>query len=455
MNSSIRFGQFFAVLLIVIILPYLFLSPLPWFTNPEPDLLQKKMLLIASGAILTCLFFFIMQLRPINQPRRSLFYDELTVEPRTMSSLSHFICTLAGVDSLILERKYPYEISKYFAIGMSIVFTGVLAFVSGAYAVYKIFGSLTSAIFIGLLWGLVIANIDRIMVISISKNRHWSIQILQALPRLSFAAIIGVIVSQPIEVHLFEPILKKEARIRDVKENEPFLGKIEKQFGLKSLQKQYDELNIEYKSNETKIVNLKTDISKLKAENYNYAIKKSNLDRNDENYTNKIDRYNGLIKTNKDNLNLIISEAKQIKTENREVKKKRDVAYDVLKREEEKMRVEKENFKSSDKNEEHFIKLLQALHRRREKDEDHSIVWMSWFILIFFTLIEITPVLAKVLASRGSYDFYLEDLTNQERAIVELNQLKRKEAMSYYYKPIGISHENENLKNQSYEDEEE
>jgi hypothetical protein len=102
-----------------------------------------------------------------------------------------------------------------------------------------------------------------------------------------------------------------------------------------------------------------------------------------------------------------------------------------------------------------FIFQLQALHRPRINENDNSIIFMSLFIMCFFILIEITPVLAKVLASKGGYDFYLEDLTNQERAIVELNQLKRKEAMSYYYKHIGISHENENLKNQSYEDEEE
>lgn len=92
--------------------------------------------------------------------------------------------------------------------GATILFTGMLAALSGGYALYSIFAggkhAMEYAIGFGILWGLVILNLDRFVVSSIKKEGNFKREIIQALPRFALAIVISVVIAKPLEVKIFE-----------------------------------------------------------------------------------------------------------------------------------------------------------------------------------------------------------------------------------------------------------
>jgi hypothetical protein len=133
-----------------------------------------------------------------------------------MDALSRFFWFCSGVHQPTLE-KHPTEHNKYVGIGATIFFTGLFAALSGGYAMYFVFKGDTAAvlfaIFFGILWGLAIFNMDRYIVSSINKNSTSTKQILQATPRILLAIMIGMVISRPLELKIFDKEIKERLKV--------------------------------------------------------------------------------------------------------------------------------------------------------------------------------------------------------------------------------------------------
>lgn len=133
-----------------------------------------------------------------------------------MKSISKFFWFCAGAHIPTLE-KYPTEHNKYIGIGATIFFTGLFAALSGGYAMYFVFkgdaGAVFFALFFGLLWGLAIFNMDRYIVSSINKSASTSKQIWQATPRILLAIMIGMVISRPLELKIFDKEIKERLSV--------------------------------------------------------------------------------------------------------------------------------------------------------------------------------------------------------------------------------------------------
>ena len=93
--------------------------------------------------------------------------------------LNEFLWLCAGANRKVL-RQCPTEHAKYAGVGGTILFTAILACLSGGYAIYKVFAdevyntatkmfetdisAMCIAIIFGIIWGLMIFNLDRFMV---------------------------------------------------------------------------------------------------------------------------------------------------------------------------------------------------------------------------------------------------------------------------------------------------
>ena len=101
-------------------------------------------------------------------------------------------------------------------IGATIFFTALFAALSGGYAMYFVFSgsqaAIFFAIFFGLLWGLAIFNMDRYIVASISKSGTANQQILQATPRILLAIMIGLVISRPLELKIFDKEIRQKLK---------------------------------------------------------------------------------------------------------------------------------------------------------------------------------------------------------------------------------------------------
>ena len=118
--------------------------------------------------------------------------------------LQQFFILCSGADSSILKTCSNGEQNKYAGIGATIFFTAIMAFIASSYALYTVFGSMYTSISFGVIWGLLIFNLDRFIVSTIKKRDHFKTEFLQAIPRIILAVIIAIVISKPLEVKIFE-----------------------------------------------------------------------------------------------------------------------------------------------------------------------------------------------------------------------------------------------------------
>jgi hypothetical protein len=142
-----------------------------------------------------------------------------------------WFCSGAHIDTL---KKYPIEHNKYVGIGATIFFTALFASLSGGYAMYFVFSgsafAVGFAILFGLIWGTAIFNMDRYIVSSINKEGSTNQQILQASPRILLAIMIGVVISRPIELKIFDKEIRQKLKNAYIKGQHRKIDTLEKTY---------------------------------------------------------------------------------------------------------------------------------------------------------------------------------------------------------------------------------
>jgi hypothetical protein len=120
--------------------------------------------------------------------------------------LNEFMWICAGVNREVL-RQCKTEYAKYFGIGGTILFTALMAMISGGYALYFVFESVPKAIAFGIFWGLLIFNLDRFIVNTMYSDGKVTIswrEFYSGLPRIIMAIFLGIVISTPLEMKIFE-----------------------------------------------------------------------------------------------------------------------------------------------------------------------------------------------------------------------------------------------------------
>src|SRR5665213_1251899 len=198
-----------------------------------------------------------------------------------MKKITRFFwfCSGAHVGTL---KKYPLEHNKYVGIGATIFFTALFASLSGGYAMYFVFSgspfAVGFAILFGLIWGTAIFNLDRYIVSSIDKQGTTNQQILQASPRILLAIMIGVVISRPLELKIFDKEIRQKLKTAYLK------GQHRK---IDTLQKTYTQ---KYAMELGKDKELKREKDSLET-----AINDSRSELNQEVFGDKTDQTSGIV----------------------------------------------------------------------------------------------------------------------------------------------------------------
>ncbi|WP_298073510.1 DUF4407 domain-containing protein [uncultured Bacteroides sp.] len=120
--------------------------------------------------------------------------------------LNEFLWICAGANREVL-RQCPTDYAKYAGIGGTILFTALMAMLSGGYALYSVFYNGYSAFFFGVFWGLLIFNLDRFIVNTMYSDGKVTIswrEFYSGLPRIIMAIFWGIVISTPLELKIFE-----------------------------------------------------------------------------------------------------------------------------------------------------------------------------------------------------------------------------------------------------------
>lgn len=314
-----------------------------------------------------------------------------------MNSIQHFFWWCAGVHKETLSR-YPEEHSKYVSIGATIFFTGLFASLAGGYALYFVFSGNDNAIFyslvFGLMWGLAIFNLDRYIVLSIDKNQNAFRQFLQALPRILLAVLIGLVISRPLELKIFDKEIKDYLRVEYLKKqqaaidtlNRTFENKYAVEYGqLRALKVQADSLENDLKKARQalnhEIFGTKTDETSGVMGYGPYAkMKEANL--------KKQEVYLDTLRSRIQQKESLLSERK-VREGIMEQKILTDRSLDSA--------INVAGF--ADRN-----AALSNLHKKADGSEDPSTKYAVIFITLLFVFFECLPVFVKLMSKKDVYD---------------------------------------------------
>ncbi|WP_432927420.1 DUF4407 domain-containing protein [Microbispora sp. CA-135349] len=117
--------------------------------------------------------------------------------------MSEFLAWLGGGEKEAL-RHVPTERSRFTQMALVLLTTAGLAVVSMAFALHDgLKVDWLWAVVFGLLWGFVILNLDRLLVLSMGSIRDRKRVLLMALPRLGMAMVLAVVISTPLVLRVF------------------------------------------------------------------------------------------------------------------------------------------------------------------------------------------------------------------------------------------------------------
>jgi hypothetical protein len=314
--------------------------------------------------------------------------------------LKQFFILCSGTDRDLLEGCSEGEQTKYVGIGATVFFTAVMAFLASAYALFTVFDSIYPALIFGFVWSLLIFNLDRFIVSTIKKRDRFMDEFLQATPRILLAVIIAIVISKPLEIKIFE----KEINTVLLKEKNEMELANKKQVG------NYFKSDLD--KNKGEITALKNDI--LKKEKEVNAL-----------YSTYITEAEGTAGTKKLGKGPVYKEKRE----------KHDASlkeFQTLKATNEAKIAEKEKIGKQlqadlDKKvlqTQPIIEGFDGLMARINALD--KLPWLpSFFIMLLFLAIETSPIIAKLLAPKGEFDFKQEEAETAMKATLAQNKYQR------------------------------
>lgn len=341
-------------------------------------------------------------------------YDSFGGESRKPSD-KKFLWWCAGAHQDLLKQ-FPSEHAKHAGLGGVLLATLVLASLAAGYAIYTVFDNWMYAIGFGIIWGLIIFNFDRFLV---STMRKYGIskrkQLWMAVPRLALALLIGFTIARPLEMKIFE----KEI---NVKMTENMHKKIQLNDSLLALE------------NEAQIQDATTERQRLI--NRKDAIEDT-LHRLQNAYVQEADGTGGSGQRGIEELTQLKMNAfDQVRTqfgpEVLQLERKIAAQDELLTNAKANVEQKRQDYATAAAANMGFLERNKALSDL--SGEESSVFWSCLLISLLIILIEIGPVLSKLIMPIGPYDIALarEELLqmaadeNHIRADKEMRNEKKK-----------------------------
>jgi len=275
-----------------------------------------------------------------------------------------------------------------------------MAFIASSYALFTVFDTIYPAILFGLVWSLLIFNLDRFIVSTIRKRDSFGSEFLQATPRIILAIIIAIVISKPLEIKIFE------------KEINTVLLKEKNAMALQNKKEVANYFKTDLDKNKSEIDRLKLEISNKEKEVNSYY----------ETYIAEAEGTAGTKKLGKG-----------------PVFKEKIAKHDLAKKELDSL--QKNNLAKIAALDKTTLTLQTDLDKKVTETQPiidgfdglmarinalNKLPWIpSFFIMLLFLAIETSPIIAKLLSPKGEYDFKLEDLETALKSTLEQDKYQR------------------------------
>ena len=322
--------------------------------------------------------------------------------------LKKFFIICSGADTHILEDCSIGEQNKYAGIGATVFFTAVMAFIAASYALYTVFDNLYTSIFFGLIWGLLIFNLDRYIVSTIKKTGNAIDELIQASPRIALAVIIAIVISKPLELKIFE------------KEINQVLLEQKNAMSLANKTQLAEQYTPTITSLQNQILSLQNDIEIKEAEVN--ALYDTYIAEAEGTAGTKLLGKGPVYKEKREKHDALLAELQQLKIENKEKINNIETEIASLKGE----------YDTQVATTQPIINNFDGLMAR--VNALGKLPWLpSFFIFMLFLAIETSPIFAKLLSPKGAYDFKLEDQESALKTNVLQNKNQREALLKTDY----------------------
>ena len=316
--------------------------------------------------------------------------------------LKEFFIVCSGADTDLLDNCSKGEQTKYAGIGATVFFTAVMAFIAASYALYTVFDNLIISIGFGLVWGLLIFNLDRFIVSTVKKRDKFIQELLQASPRILLAMIIAIVISKPLELKIFE---KEINQVLLEEKNTMTLDN-------------KDQIALQYRPKITELTsqieNFKKEVSQKEAEvNSLYS---TYIAEAEGRKGTKLLGKGPVYQEKRDKHDAMLLELQQLKTTNNE-------KVSVI---ENQIATLNTTYETQLLTTQPIIDGFDGLMARITALG--KLPWLpSFFIFILFLAIETSPILAKLLAHKSEYDFKLENQESEVKIWVQQQVYERQQ----------------------------
>ena len=329
---------------------------------------------------------------------------------------SKFLWWCAGAHQDLLKQ-FPSEHTKYAGLGGVILATFVLAALSSGYAIYSVFGNIGWTIAFACIWGLIIFNFDRFLVSTMRKyGVSTNKQIWMAVPRIILALLIGVTIARPLELKIFEKEI--DTKVAQNMHNKILIND--------SLLQRENQLQVQTATAErNRLLSRKLSLE-------------DTLHRLQQAYVQEADGTGGSGRRGIENLTRLKMDAytstfnqstPEIKLLDASIAQQDSIVNAAQAGLEDKRKLHE----TTVKNNVGFLEKNKALSDL--SDEEGSVKWTSLLLSLLIILIEIGPILSKLIMQVGPYDIALAKEELIHMAAAE-NDIRKDKEISHAKKKV-------------------
>jgi hypothetical protein len=373
--------------------------------------------------------------------------ENVDYKAKSPSKSTKFLWWCAGADEKILMYCSYSDHVKYLGIGGVVLATAFMAALSMGFAMHTIFkGNWWVTLPISLIWALIVFNLDRFIVSSTGKGDgestiSWS-ELGNATPRLMMAILLGLTISAPLETTIFGSEIerewtdtKKELTQKSLNESRARMqtsgqvAKAQAQFVLDSSRlAEKDKVLLERKKVIENILSGLNGFDKCTAG--------ANCPRHKEYYSQ---RDQAEIERDSAQTMFMTSKNKLIESEEKDIKKLEEEAMKIDTMQsgflDKIMMIEK---LSSHKKEipQYDPITFKPLEDKPKKEIYGSAFWAIWLVRLLFMIIEIAPVVLKLMLIKSPYDYMGENVNQilEAKQGISMNHVTDEEGKLTKYK---------------------
>lgn len=352
--------------------------------------------------------------------------------------ITRFLIFCAGADSRILSQCPNSDLVKVQGIGGVVAATGVLAFFSGSYAFYTVFSpkeslietavssvsggqtlAILGALLFGLLWSLVIFNLDRFIVAASGSgdgtDKITGSEFVGALPRLLMAIFIGLVLAKPLEIKIMETEIKAALSSAQQKKYDEYRAATDRRFAeeRERLDAERSRVLDELKTKEEGLAKLQAELSDATARYQREVQGDAGSRRGDGPIAAQLRRIILDIEAR------LAQEKAQIAPQVTSLRKE---AESLQQRIDQKLAEKQVAYRTDLQNAQRDDGLMRRIQVAHEVSP-----WASYLLTALLIIIEVAPIVFKLMLTSGPYEYYVE---NEKRLAFARRGIEITEAVS-------------------------